>query len=161
MQSERRPGKDRSYKVVLSVTPKTHVRTTQGDKIFFRIPRENLRPAGLKRLIRIEKYNQYKIDLSAEAKRMKFSMHPQGMSITFFIPVPKSWTNKKKRLHHMQYHSSTPDLDNLMKAMQDSLLTDDRHLAHYELSKRWVNNETGWIEVYSFNPEPPENQVHL
>lgn len=151
---ERKPGKDRSRKIILNITPQTHVRTTQGDKVFFRIPRENLRPSGLKRLLRIERYNQYKISLSAEAKRMQFRMHPQGMSITFYIPVPRSWTKKKKRQAHLQFHTSTPDLDNLMKAMQDSLLTDDRHLAHYELSKRWVDNEIGWIEIYFFEPDP-------
>jgi Holliday junction resolvase RusA-like endonuclease len=132
------------------------VRTTQGDRIFFKIPRDRLRPAGLKRLLRIERYNQYKIDLAAEAKRQKFTMQPQGMSIHFFIPVPRSWSKKKKAAAHMQYHTSTPDLDNLMKAMGDSMLREDRHLAHYELSKWWVNNEIGWIEVYFYHPEPTE-----
>jgi Holliday junction resolvase RusA-like endonuclease len=158
MQSERRPGKERSRKVILSITPQTHVRTTQGDKIFFRIPRERLRPAGLKRLLRIERYNQYKIDLSAEAKRVRFTMRPIGMSIHYFIPVPKSWSKKKKRLHHMTYHQSTPDLDNLTKAMKDSLLREDKQIAHYELSKWWVDNETGWIEVYFFEPEALPSQ---
>ena len=45
-------------KVILNITPQTHVRATQGDSIFFRIPREKLRPAGLSRLMRLEKYNQ-------------------------------------------------------------------------------------------------------
>ena len=55
-------------KVILNITPQTHVRATQGDSIFFRIPREKLRPSGLSRLLRLEKYNQYKVDLLAEAK---------------------------------------------------------------------------------------------
>ena len=49
-----------SKKVILNITPQTHVRATQGDSIFFRIPREKLRPAGLSRLLRLEKYNKYK-----------------------------------------------------------------------------------------------------
>ena len=57
-----------SKKVILNITPQTHVRATQGDSIFFRIPREKLRPAGLSRLLRLEKYNKYKVDLCAEAK---------------------------------------------------------------------------------------------
>jgi hypothetical protein len=37
-------------KVILNITPQTHVRATQGDSIFFRIPRDKLRPAGLKQV---------------------------------------------------------------------------------------------------------------
>ena len=59
-------------KVILNITPQTHVRATQGDSVFFRIPREKLRPSGLSRLMRLEKYNQYKLDLHAEAKRKNF-----------------------------------------------------------------------------------------
>ena len=134
-------------KVILNITPQTHVRATQGDRIFFRIPRERLRPAGLKRLLRLERYNQYKIDLSAEAKRKNFVMPPVGASITFFIPVPPSWSNKKKKLHHGRFHQSTPDLNNLTKALEDGLLSEDKQMAHYELSKRWVDFPIGWIEI--------------
>jgi Holliday junction resolvase RusA-like endonuclease len=146
--------KQRTRKIILSITPQTHVRTTQGDKVFFRIPRERLRPAGLKRLLRIERYNNYKIALSAEAKRMRFSMQPQGMSIHFFLPVPRTWSKKQKKLHHFQYHTSRPDLDNLLKAFKDSLISEDKGIAHYEVSKWWVDNEVGWIEIHSFEPEP-------
>ena len=88
-------------KVILNITPQTHVRATQGDSIFFRIPREKLRPAGLSRLLRLEKYNKYKVDLLAEAKAKQFILPPVGASITFFIPVPPSWSKKKKKLHHV------------------------------------------------------------
>jgi Holliday junction resolvase RusA-like endonuclease len=91
--------------------------------------------------------------LSAEAKRLNFTMQPVGMSITFYIPVPRSWSKKKKAAHHSQYHTSVPDLDNLTKAFKDSLLQEDKGIAHYEVSKRWVDNETGWIEVYFFSPD--------
>lgn len=137
------------YKVIrLNITPQTHVRSTQGDKIYFRIPREKLRPAGLKRLLRLERYNQYKVDLLAEAKSKQFTMPPQGASIIFFLPVPRTWSNKKKKQHHGKLHQSKPDLDNLLKAFGDSLISEDKYIAHYgELSKRWVNFETGWIEI--------------
>ena len=62
----------RNPKIILNITPQTHVRATQGDSVFFRIPREKLRPQGLKRLQRLERYNQYKVDLSAEAKKKNF-----------------------------------------------------------------------------------------
>lgn len=140
-------------KVILNITPQTHVRATQGDSIFFRIPREKLRPSGLSRLLRLEKYNQYKVDLLAEAKSKSFVMPPQGASITFFIPVPTSWSKKKKKLHHGMLHQSKPDLDNLLKAFGDSLISEDKYIAHYgELSKRWVDFETGWIQIEITEP---------
>jgi Holliday junction resolvase RusA-like endonuclease len=134
-------------KVILNITPQTHVRATQGDSVFFRIPREKLRTPGLKRLLRLERYNNYKIDLGAEAKRKGFSMPPIGCSITFFIPVPPSWSKKKKKLHHGRFHQSKPDLDNLLKAFMDSLMAEDKQIAHIELSKRWIDFESGWIEI--------------
>jgi Holliday junction resolvase RusA-like endonuclease len=97
--------------------------------------------------MRLEKYNKYKVDLCAEAKAKQFILPPVGASITFFIPVPPSWSKKKKKLHHGRFHQSTPDLNNLTKAFEDGLLAEDKQLAHYELSKRWVDFEIGWIEV--------------
>lgn len=134
-------------KVILNITPQTHVRATQGDSIFFRIPREKLRPEGLKRLMRLERYNKYKLDLDAEAKRKSFVMPPIGASIVFVIPVPKSWSNKKKKLYHGTFHQSKPDIDNLQKAFLDSLMKEDKQIAHLEVQKRWVDFESGWIEI--------------
>ena len=134
-------------KVILNITPQTHVRATQGDSIFFRIPREKLRPTGLKRLMRLERYNKYKLDLDSEAKRKSFVMPPIGASITFVIPVPRSWSKKKKKLYHGRFHQSKPDIDNLQKAFLDSLMKEDKQIAHLEVQKRWVDFEVGWIEI--------------
>lgn len=142
-------------KTILNITPQTFVRTTVGDRWFFRIPRENLRPAGLKRLLRIERYNEYKLSLSAEAKRVKFTMPPSGAAIVFYIPCPRTWSKKKKKQYHGMLHQSTPDLDNLTKAMMDSLLAEDKYIANYSLTKRWVDFEQGWIEI-TIQDEPAQ-----
>jgi Holliday junction resolvase RusA-like endonuclease len=134
-------------KVILNISPQTHIRTNTGDRIFFRIPRHLLRPAGLKRLLRIERYNNYKVDLLAESKRKQFTLSPSGMDITFYIPVPKSWSQKKKTAHHGMLHQSTPDIDNFCKAMFDSLVSEDKFIANISLTKRWVDYPTGWIEI--------------
>lgn len=135
-------------KIILNVTPQTHVRATQGDSIFFRIPRDKLYPSGLKRLLRLEKYNNYKLELLAEAKSKQFIFPAQGASICFFLPCHVSWSKKKKKLHHGQLHQSQPDLDNLLKALTDSLISEDKYIAHYgEISKRWVDFDRGWIEI--------------
>ena len=143
--------------VRLNITPQTNVRTTQGDRIYFRIPRDKLRPAGLKRLLRIEKYNQYKIDLLAICKSKGFTLPAQGLCIRFYIPVPKSWSEKKKKLYHGTLHQSQPDIDNLVKATFDSLVREDKFVGHIgSISKQWVHFETGWIEFEIIEPILPE-----
>ncbi len=148
-------------KVVLNITPRTWVRVTQKDKIFFRIPRDKLRPAGLKRLLRIESYNEYKVDLLAEAKRHNFILPEVGAGIIFFVPCPKSWSNKKKKQYHGKFHQSRPDLKNLLSSFEDSLMTEDKGIAYYShLGKRWVNSDVGWIQITIYDPaklfiEPP------
>lgn len=135
-----------SRKTILNLTPQSHVRATKGDSIFFRIPRENLKPSGLRRLLRLEKYNNYKIELLAEAKRTKFNIPAAGLHITFYLPTPKSWSKKKKKQHHGYLCQSRPDIDNLIKSFCDSLTSEDKFIANIAATKRWVDFDTGWIE---------------
>lgn len=135
-------------KFILNLTAQTWVRVTANDRIFFRIPRDQLFPSGLKRLLRIEKYNQYKIDLLAEAKQKRFVIPPQGAGITFFMPCPASWSNKKKKRYHGSLHQSRPDLKNLLSAFEDALCSEDKYIGHYSmLCKRWVDFPSGYIEI--------------
>ena len=141
-------------KTILNITPRTWVRVTQRDKIFFRIPRDKLRPPGLKRLLRIESYNDYKLNLASEASKQHFILPEIGAGIIFFIPVPKSWSNKKKKQYHGTFHQSRPDLKNLLSAFEDSLMKEDKQIAFYShLGKRWVNQDAGWIEITMCNPK--------
>ena len=139
-------------KVTFNITPQTSVRSTQGDKIYFRIPREKLRPEGLKRLLRLERYNEYKISLLALAKQKKFNLPEQGCHIIFYIPVPKSWKKYKQQQMHMMLHTSKPDVDNCLKAILDGLLTEDKHIADIRITKKWVNAPNGYIEFIVTNP---------
>ena len=136
----------KSNSVIFEITPQTHVRATQGDRIFFKIPRDKLRPEGLKRLMRLERYNKYKIDLCAIAKSKRFTPPEQGGHLIFHIPIPKSWKKYKKESMHNKLHQSTPDWDNLAKAFFDSLLSEDKQIADVRVTKKWVNQENGWIE---------------
>lgn len=137
------------------------MRATVNDRWFFRIKRESLRPAGLKRLLRLERYNQYKIDLLAEAKRNRFVLPEQGAHVVFFIPVPKSWRKHKKEAKHLTLHDSTPDIDNCAKAMLDSLLPEDKKIADIRLTKKWVNADRGYIEVTVDLPQFPSRDTLL
>lgn len=146
-------------KVTFEIDPQTHVRATQGDRILFRIPRTRLRPASLKRLERLEKYNDYKVSLSMLAKSKGFNPPEQGGHLIFYIPVPKSWKEYKKQEMHMKLHQSTPDWDNLSKAFFDSILDEDKYIADVRVTKRWVNKSNGWIDFLYFLPEYPSKDV--
>ena len=140
-------------KLILNITALTWVRVTQNDRIFFRIPRTKLYPSGLKRLLRIEKYNNYKIDLLALAKEKRFELPAQGLGVTFFLPCPKSWSKKKKKRYHNTLHQSRPDLKNLLTGFEDALFSEDKYVAHYSLlCKKWVDYPTGWIELTFSEP---------
>ena len=145
--------------VTFEITPETHVRATQGDRVFFRIPREKLYPSGLKRLLRLEKYNNYKISLKAIANQKKFVVPEQGGHIIFYIPVPKTWKEYKKKEMHMKLHQSKPDWDNLAKAFFDAMLSEDKEVADVRVTKRWVNKTEGWIEFNFYLPEFPSKDV--
>lgn len=139
-------------KFVLQITPQTNVRATQGDRVFFRIPREKLNKPGLKRLMRLERYNQYKVDLLAEAKRQRLDFPDQGAFVKFFIPMPKSWRKFKREAMHFKLHKSRPDIDNLCKGLFDGLFTEDKTIAHFEAAKFWVDFPVGWIEILISEP---------
>jgi Holliday junction resolvase RusA-like endonuclease len=136
-----------TYVYIIHITPQTHVRATQGDKIYFRIPREKLKPAGLARLERLERYNKYKIDLMALCKVKRFILPSQGLHIRFFIPMPKTWKKWQREIMNGKLHRNKPDIDNLLKAVFDSLLSEDKFIGHIgEVSKHWTDKERGWIE---------------
>jgi Holliday junction resolvase RusA-like endonuclease len=146
-------------KYILKITPQTNVRATQGDRVFFRIPREKLRPAGLSRLLRLEKYNDYKESVAALCRQQRFSIPEQNVHMIFYIPVPKTWKEYKKKEMHMKLHQQKPDIDNLVKAVFDSVFSEDKYIADFRATKRWVNKPEGWIEFIVDLPEFPSKDV--
>lgn len=100
------------------ITPVAAPRMTQSDKW-------NKRPC-------VTKYHAFKDEV--RAKRVKVS---ERCRIIFFVPMPKSWSKKKKDAMHMMPHEQTPDIDNLQKALFDAVYDDDKHIWHVDAQKRW------------------------
>ena len=85
----------------------------------------------------VAKYWKFKDELLWASKKIDICWEP--LSLTFCIPMSKSWSKKKQMANHMEKHTSTPDLDNLIKAFKDCLLTDDSTIWHYgEMKKIWA-----------------------
>lgn len=70
---------------------------------------------------------------------------PVPYKITFYLPMPKSWSKKKKDEHFGQPHLQKPDKDNLEKALLDGLLDEDSHVWSGWAEKRWAF--AGSIEI--------------
>ena len=65
--------------------------------------------------------------------------------ITFHIPMPKSWTKKKKAIMLGQPHQQVPDIDNFLKALLDAIYDDDKAVWDVRTTKRWA--EVSVIEI--------------
>ena len=65
-------------------------------------------------------------------------------SITFGMPMPNSWSKKKKLEMDGQPHTQRPDIDNLAKALFDALYEDDSGIHTVALKKVWSVN--GYIK---------------
>ena len=104
-------------------------------------PRMTRRDKWAKRPI-VVKYFDYCNRLRLIAPEIQW----EGISITFVLPMPKSWSKKKMSEMDGKPHTQKPDLDNLLKAFADALLKDDSGLWYFrELKKVW--GEKGEINV--------------
>lgn len=108
---------------------------------------------GSKRRACVQRYFDYR-----DALRNAMSEHfkgeipntPARVDLEFFIPMPDSWSKKKKLEHDRQLHRGRPDKDNLEKAVLDALFPEDGGVAEGYTCKRWCyrGHETVIIKLY-------------
>lgn len=77
--------------------------------------------------------------------RFKKVFLPEQPHIIFYMPMPKSWSAKKKKSMDGKPHKQKSDLDNLVKALFDALFENDCHIWDFRVTKRW--GTTGGIEI--------------
>ena len=68
-----------------------------------------------------------------------------GDSVVFYMPMPKSWSEKKKNEMDGTPHQQKPDWDNLGKALSDAIYNDDSKIWNITISKMWAYE--GAIEI--------------
>lgn len=112
------------------IAPVPAPRMTKSDK--WRFPR---RP-------RVQRYFDFR-----DAVRKLGVKLPIPYKVIFWVPMPKSWSKKKKAEWCGQPHMNKPDKDNLEKALLDSLYEDDSIVWSGWVEKRWAM--TGHITVES------------
>ena len=106
--------------MIYSITPCPKPRMTQSDKW-------KKRPA-------VMRYWAFKDEV-----RLKMGgVELDGSCVVFFIPMPKSWSKKRRDATLGHPHRSRPDISNLLKALEDALYGEDSHIASYgSLTKVW------------------------
>jgi Holliday junction resolvase RusA-like endonuclease len=65
---------------------------------------------------------------------------PIPCQIIFQMPMPQSWSNRKRKAMHWAPHTVRPDCDNLIKAVLDAILAQDGHVWSIWAEKRWSMN---------------------
>lgn len=72
-----------------------------------------------------------------EVRLRKLSLIP-GDGVTFILPMPKSWSKRKKLAICGEPHMNKPDISNLLKALEDAIYEDDSGLWWYRgMMKVW------------------------
>lgn len=80
-----------------------------------------------------------------EVKEAGITLNNANDHLIFHVPMPKSWSKKKKKRMAGTPHQQRPDLDNYVKALFDSVMSEDCFVYHFEASKFWAVE--GAIEV--------------
>lgn len=66
---------------------------------------------------------------------------------TFYVPIPRSWSKKKRNLHSFEPHEQVCDASNLHKSLEDSCSDCDRKNWDYRATKFWCDLNEGYIEI--------------
>jgi len=128
---------------LFDVVPLGAVRMSQSDK--WKTNPNHLDPKKRQRAVVTEYFN-YKNKVKAQAIEMNFEL-PQVLDIVFLIPMPFTWSEKKKVRNNKTKVLKRPDIDNLVKAFMDALSVEDGYVWKIQAEKRYAYN--GSILVYA------------
>lgn len=101
----------------------------------------------------VSAYWRYKDRLKAA---IQCDFTPGRVDLSFAIPMPKSWSKKKKADMNCKVHTSRPDRDNLDKGFLDALFKEDSTVHSGYLDKYWAYDAA--IEYCIFELDPDEKR---
>ena len=120
----------------------------------------NTRPVPKPRMTRRDKwlqrptvmrYRSFKDDINLQANVAGYCL-PNEFKVTFGMPFPRSFGKVKRDKLVGTPHTQKPDVDNLLKALMDSLKDQDQDVWHVEARKVWAYGD-GFVLVEDFNNE--------
>jgi Holliday junction resolvase RusA-like endonuclease len=127
---------------IIDVIPIGAVRMTKSDR--WKInpnhidPRKRQRPA-------VTRYFDFKNKVVKECNKVGYVMK-NHIDVVFFLPMPDSWSTKKKELYNGKPHKSRPDIDNIVKGLMDAVKKEDGDVWSVKAEKRYAYK--GSILIY-------------
>lgn len=91
----------------------------------------------------VVRYFAYRDQVRALAEEQGFTL-PERFYLWFQMPMPKSWSQRKKRMMFGEPCRSKPDADNLAKGFFDCF-GEDKHVWSVQITKTW--HDKGGIVV--------------
>ena len=93
------------------------------------------------RMNRSDKWKQRPCVLRYRAFKDEIRLHkvvlPECHHVTFVVPMPESWSKKRKIETNGKPHQQRPDVDNFLKAIFDAVFEEDSHIWDCRATKVW------------------------
>lgn len=107
-------------------------------------------PMGKPRMTRADKWKKrpevMRYRAFCDEVRLRGVVLPEsGAHVIFILPMPASWSKKKRQEHNGKPHQQKPDWDNMAKALQDAIYHDDARVWNCQVTKLW--GEVGQIII--------------
>lgn len=104
--------------------------------------RVDITPVGKPRQTQSDKWKQRPVVMRyrtfADELRLNYPQSlPDRLELVFWLPMPKSWSKKKRMGMNHTRHQQKPDIDNLCKAVMDALAEDDSTVWLLKATKYW------------------------
>lgn len=115
----------------------------------------DITPLGKPRMTRADKWKKRPEVLRYrafcdEVRLNNVSLPESGYHVIFVLPMPPSWSKKKRSLMDGKPHQQKPDKDNLEKALLDAIFGEDSHIWDGRVTKIW--GETGKMIIREGEP---------
>lgn len=91
-----------------------------------------------------------------EVRLNKIKIPEYGAHVIFVMPMPNSWSQKKKDSLRGQAHQQKPDVDNLCKSLLDSIFDNDCAVWDIRTTKIW--GDKGEIRIRSEEEDDDEKE---
>lgn len=82
------------------------------------------------------RYRAFRDKVQAQL-RARINAFPCSVDLTFVIKMPKSWSARKQAEMLGRPHQQKPDIDNLVKALLDSAMSEDQEVWNIAARKLW------------------------
>ena len=117
------------------------------------------KPVAKPRMVRSDRYKKrpvvlnywaFKDRIIKQALRQKFKLG-KAYKVTFIMPFPEKLAEKKKVEYEGKPHQIRPDLDNMLKALNDCLSEEDSDIHYIVCKKVWGRVGKIFVDNYPEN----------